>query len=226
MLSLTYESKANLFTNGASLFILAGMLANTSLYRRRGRSGDRLFFALIITDMAAAVSCCVGIWFLETGVALPSVLYSLLFTAFFSIYAVFGVLWCMYLMFRLGRNKAEVRKKLPRICIPAAVIVLLYLSDIFTGFTDSEGVKLGELRISPFAVFSLAPIIIYGIITVAMTFARHKRICFLYVLLILVNAFFLMVLDVDVTPLILSIYLIYAHLFAMRDPFYKEESLL
>ncbi len=62
MLEVTYETRATLFTNGAALLILAGMLANTSLYRRRGRPEDRLFFALIITDMTAAVFGSSIIW--------------------------------------------------------------------------------------------------------------------------------------------------------------------
>ena len=222
MLSITYESKATLFTNGAALFILAGMLANTTLYRKRGKSEDVLFFALIITDMISALFGSISVWFFELEVALPAALYLFIMTVFYSGYIVFGVLWCMYLMFRLGADKAKVRRKMPVICIPAIAIVLLYASSMFTHFIEWEGVGLWGLHISPYMIFTFVPVLVYGIITAVMTFGRHKRICILYGVLILVNGFFLMSLDVDVNALILSIYLIFAHLFAMRDPFYGE----
>ncbi len=226
MLFNTYESNATLFANGATLLILAGMLANTSLYRMRGRSEDRLFFALIITDIIAAVFGSATLLFYEYEVALPRILFTLILTLFFSVYAVFGVLWCMYLMFRLGHDEAKVRKTLPRICIPAAVLVLLYLTGTFTGFMDWDGINIGFLNIGTVTVFTFAPVLIYGIITVVMTAGKDKRVCILCGVLVLVNGFFLMAMDIDITPMILSIYLIYAHLFAMRDPFYGEVSSL
>ena len=81
---------ATIFTNGAALFILAGMLANTSLYIRRGRPEDKLFFALIITDMTAAIFASASMWLFETGVPLPTLLYTLIFTVRYSVYTVFS----------------------------------------------------------------------------------------------------------------------------------------
>ena len=224
MLLSTYEGNATLFANGATLFILAGMLINTSLYRRRGWSEDRLFFALIITDIIAVVFGSATLWLYEYEVALPGILFTLILTLSFSVYVVFGVLWCMYLMFRLGHDEAKVRKTLPRICIPAAFFVLLYLTSTVTGFVGWDGIDLGFLDINTVTVFTFAPVLIYGIITVVMTAGKDKRVCILYGVLVLVNGFFLMAMDVDITPLILSVYLIYAHLYAMRNPFYGEVS--
>ncbi len=51
---ISFYGMANLIMDGAALFILAGMFIYTSLYRRRGRVSDKVFFALILTDVVAA----------------------------------------------------------------------------------------------------------------------------------------------------------------------------
>ncbi len=57
-----------------------------------------------------------------------------------------------------------------------------------------------------------------------ITFRKHKRVCVLFSMLFVMQILFAVILMADITPLILSVYLIYMHLFAMRDPFYEEVS--
>ena len=52
---LSFYGTATIIMGLASLFILGGMLIYTSLYRKRGNTEDKLFFALILTNIAAAL---------------------------------------------------------------------------------------------------------------------------------------------------------------------------
>lgn len=165
--SSIYRS-AGLIMDGAALFILAGMFIYTSLYRRRGKTADKVFFALILTDIIAAVFDCIKYIPGASGMYFDSALDPVCYVVYFIAVAAFAVLFCAYLflnavpMIRCGRlNVRDSVKQRGQILIPVLLLI-----------------------------------------------AAH--ICLTWISLI------------NVTPLFLSIYLMFTHLMTMRDSFYGE----
>ena len=63
---VSHLNAGTVIVDGAAVLILVGMIIHTSLYRSRGRLDDKLFFAMLITDLVAAV--CDGCnYLLENG---------------------------------------------------------------------------------------------------------------------------------------------------------------
>ena len=210
--------------NGAAFFILTGILVNTSLYRRRWKSEDKLFFVMILLDYAVDVFSGSILWASEFGVPMSPYLYTLSMTLYFLSYGLFCVLWCLYLLYRMGSDEDRVRRMMLPVSIPAVLLIIIVVSNIQTDILYGDKIHIGAFFITRYRLFTLVPIVVYGIIALVITFKNIKRVGILFALLFVTHVFCEVILSCDITPLILTVYLIYAHLFAMRDPFYEEVS--
>ncbi len=210
--------------NGAAFLILTGILVNTSLYRMRGKPEDKLFFALILTDYVVDIFCGSILWANDIGVPMSPGIYTFCMTMYFASYGLFCVLWCLYLLYRMGSDEAGVRRALLPVSIPAFIALMIVITNIQTDILYGDKIHVGAVFLTRYRLLTLVPIFVYGIIAVVISFKRIKRVSILIALLFVTHCFCEVVLSCDITPLILTVYLIYAHLFAMRDPFYQEVS--
>ena len=128
MINSSVESAAGLILDGVVLFILAGMLIYTSLYRRRGKTEDKLFFVLILTNIAAAVF---------NGIFYP--------VSFLAIDA-FSVLFCAYHMYRMEWEPGRIKKTLIVLLIPD-LSCSVQTDDKITGMLLIHRCSSGRLRV-------------------------------------------------------------------------------
>ena len=223
-MDLGYYGSVNLIIDGAALYILVGMIIYTTLYRRRGKPEDKLFFSLVILDIAAAFLNGLPHVLIAAGVHFGIWPFAFIFSVFNIIFDLFGVIWCIYLMFRMKWDAAKIRKFAIAFSVPAVILIVVTAINAFTDFLF-QGLTISEdVVISYYVLLTLIPIFIYGICTFVIAFRKGIRVIILFVSLFAAQIFLTSVLATNITPLVLAVYLIYAHLFAMRDSFYEEVS--
>ena len=196
---------AGLIMDGAALFILAGMFIYTSLYRRRGKPKDKVFFALILTDIIAALFDCIKYIPGISDSYFGSVLDTACSMVFFMAIDTFAVLFCAYQMYRMEWDRNRIKRTIIVLCIVGLILV-----------------AAGSLSVSIYDLLNIAPFIICGGFTVFVTFKQERQILILTSLLIIVHICLTWISLLNVTPLFLSIYLMFTHLMTMRDSFYGE----
>ena len=221
---ISFYGMANLIMDGAALFILAGMFIYTSLYRRRGRGSDKVFFALILTDVVAALFN--GVIYILDGCDIPfeSALYPVCFAVFFLAVDAFAILFCVYQMYRAQWQESRIRRTLMVLCIAAAILTIFLFVCVFTNDVYTGTIAVGALSISVYDILNIVPLIICGVFTVCVTFKQSRQTLILIALLIVVHVYLTVISVSNVTPLFLSIYLMYSHLMTMRDSFYGEDA--
>ena len=133
-LPLTEENISTLLIDGSVLLLLAGVLMETGIMRRRGKDDDKLFFLLVVLNMALAVSDIityladrkdfVGARFFNMGGI----------TLFYMIFVLMFMVWYHYCLVRFrGHDSSKVRG--PRaFFLPGIITEVLLLINLFTGW--------------------------------------------------------------------------------------------
>ena len=219
-----FYGDASLITDGAALFILIGMIVYTSLYRKRGKLVDKVFFALIIVSIIATVSDI--LFYVELYLVEQNPILDFLASAgssfiFYICVSVFCVLLSIHLILSNGGDVAKLKRYLPAMCIPAAIVMVFGSINSFIYDDVSQHGWLGKVAFSANALVFM-PMIIYGLITVAVMFKKSRRIVILFVVLAVPHIYLAVSSVATIAPLIMAVYLIYIHLYTMRDDFYDE----
>ena len=222
-MQLEFYAKASIINDAVALFILGGMIIYTTLYRRRGKTEDKVFFALIITDIIlAAIDVLLHIIY---GFKIVNTVIGVVYaTVTFASLDVFMLLLSMYLLLRIGLDNARVRKYLPFMCIPIFFHIILVIVSIYLTFGYEGELNMIVLTLTTYNFLAYAPIMVYGLITLALTFKKNKRVLVLFIVLIVPLAFLVLTSISTIVPLGLAVYLVYAHLYTLRDDFYEEVS--
>ncbi len=219
---MTYYGKLASIVDGAALFILFGMIFYTTLYRRRGKPEDKVYFALILTDIVMAVSDAAVYILQGTGLEdIESVYYTFCFTLFFVALDVFCALWCLYLALRTGWEEKAVKRFMPLFWLPAVIAgIIAVMNGSLAGL--SVVITIGGLEATLYQLLTFIPIFIYAIFTLIIAYRRRTRVFALFIPVFAAHVFLNVTIVSNITPLVFAVYLIYAHLFAMRDSFYGE----
>ena len=219
---LSFYGTATIIMGLASLFILGGMLIYTSLYRKRGNTEDKLFFALILTNIAAALFICLIYVLAGFGIEPESVGGLVCFLGFFlSVYA-FSFLYCLYHMHRMEWKKEKINRMMLLVLVPELILNILLFVSVFTGSLYAGSIVLGCLEIYVYDIFNLAPLIIGGIFAWCISFKRNKKMPVLILIIIATHIFLTLACVINSTPLFLSMYLMLTHFVSMSDSFYGE----
>ncbi|MBO4899606.1 MAG: hypothetical protein J5509_04890 [Lachnospiraceae bacterium] len=125
MFDLSYFGAASFIMDGAALFILVGMMICTTLYRRRGKPADKMFFALLVTDIIAAVFNSILYIIIGFGIPIESVLCLITFLMIFLAIDAFSILFCLYQMYRMEWEKEKVNRTILALCIPELMLVVI-----------------------------------------------------------------------------------------------------
>ncbi len=127
--------------DSASLFLLGGILVCTSLYRRRGRLEDRLFFAMALSNIALAA----GEWlsYILEYSTLPFIrdLMILGNTVFYISLVLFPYLLLVYLDYSINPDTSRMRKTKLLLGIPCFLFIMMMIINLKTGwiFSIREG---------------------------------------------------------------------------------------
>ncbi|MCR5402405.1 MAG: hypothetical protein K6E91_01110 [Butyrivibrio sp.] len=218
-----YINQTNFMLGLAAIFIQLGMIVYTSLYRRRGKPEDKLFFVLLMSGIAFTVVEEIIAYHAFSELELTPLEFFGLLNLDFLIFEFFSMIWCVYLAFRNGWNIDKRRKYIPMICLPGlatmAIVITNYLIYYFHPVRNPAIKTLRflyryatELPILFALLFTILVIRRYfkrGLILIAVLFSA-------YIFLKYYNSL------IFADPIFMSIVLIYAHLYTLREPFYGE----
>ena len=108
----------------ASLVLMAGILIFTSLYRKRGQTEDKLFFGLIISNIAMTVGELLSYVLEYSTVPFAREMMILGNTTYYILYVFFPYLFLMYLAYSTGQDKIRLRIRKILYRIPCLLFLL------------------------------------------------------------------------------------------------------
>lgn len=136
-LPLTEDNISTLLVDGSVLFLLGGVLAETGIMRRRGRDDDKLFFLLLILNMAMAVFDIMT--YLADGKDFPGARIFNMggITAFYITFVMLFMVWYHYCLTRFRGVKHSEGKSARASFLPGLVTEALLIVNLFTGWIFS-----------------------------------------------------------------------------------------
>ena len=213
----------------AAVFLLAGMIVNTRLYRKRGRFGDRLYFVMLVVVMIAAIADAMNFIFVESPYSFKGGLLIFGDTVFSLAYEIFPFLYILYLLCLRHWDEKKIAKRWIFFAIPAAVAVLIVLGNALMYLIGKKGYLfyIDEAGAYQYGAYYDIINIIVGIYLVFILYELCRiNLKFLLAVVILVAArvgLRMIIRGVSATSFVLAVFLVYAHIQMMNDEFYEEE---
>ena len=212
----------NIIINTAALFFMAGILIYASLYRKRGRLDDKLFFAMILSNMVlAAADEASG---LLEGSVFPGARLLMLAVNMVSFIgcAVFPYLLLLYLDYRIDMDKARIRKMKIIYGIPCFLLIALQVINLKTGWIFS----IGEDNIYHFGRWSnlvFLPVAFYYLLSLFRVRRLDVRLVLPGILLIASRIILgIWIRDIFSTAFIHTALLVCMHICIMNRPLSEE----
>ena len=220
---LSANNTGSIIMDVAAIFLLAGMMIHTKLYRKRGRLGDKLYFAMLVVVMIAAVFDAMNFFLEESPFSFRGGLILAGDTVFSMAYEIFPILYILYLTYLRHKDNNKVAKNWKILCIPAALAVLIVIGNLFGGYLfyiDEAGAyQYG-------AAYDILHIIVAAYLLFILYELCFINVRFLLATIILVAArvgLRFAVRGVSSTAFILALLLVYGHIQMMNNEFYEEE---
>ncbi len=210
--------------DAAALFFMSGILIYTALYRKRGRLDDKLFFGMVLTNMALAASDATaylleGRAFTEAGKMIVACN-----VVFYAAFEIFPYLFLLFLDFRVRKEPEHVRKSSVLYCIPALVIVVLLLLNLRTGWLYSVS-KNNIYHTGPYNDVVFLPVAVYSVLILAKLYRIDRRLTLLGIILILARVGFgFWFRSISSTAMTYTLFLVATHIVVMNRTI-KEEVL-
>lgn len=225
MLNISEIHLASIIMDAASVLLLIGLIINTSIYRRRGRITDKLFFMLTVATLVMSVSD--GITYVLDGSTVPgSALISLFCNdIFFICFEIIVGLVGLYMFHCIRHDDAFTIKYSKLILIPAAASIVMILINHFNPFLYFVDVTTNEYYSYPMYNLVFAAPVLYGIFIFISIIKIDARAVWLYVLIVIMRLYLGTILNgVSSTAVMFTIGLCFIHMHVMRKPFYEEEN--
>lgn len=213
----------NIIINTAALFFMAGILIYTSLYRERGRLDDRLFFAMIISNMVvAAADEASGLLEGSAFLGARPLMIAVNMVSFIGC-AVFPYLLLLYLDYRVDQDTARIRRMKMVYGIPCFLLILLQVINLKTGWIFF----IGKDNIYHFGVLSdlvFLPVAFYYLLSLIRVRRLDVRLIFPGILLIVARVCLgIWIRDIFSTAFVHTALLVCIHICVMNRPLREEE---
>ena len=226
-MTLSDRNLASLFMDGAAIFLLVGMIVNTTIYRKRGNTTDKLFFSILICNIVNA-ACDIAVA-IANGESFPgakpiNLIGESLYYITMGIYAEILVL---YQVHRLHRDLARTRKVSHIIMIPIIVVELMYLIGVPNGlfitvdeenyyhFADYYFVPIGIL--SCYVLAALVLMFVYK-----FTVPEGKKMPIWPYMIPIAGMFLPYAFDIAACqPIMMAVTLAYIHMWFMNETFFE-----
>ncbi len=223
--TLTEGAAGTIILDIASLFLLGGMLIYTSLYRKRGRLDDKLFFALILNTMAMAVMELAS--YLFENRSLPFIRYLMYAenTIFYAELGVIPYLYILYLDYHISRNLKRLRKIKILYAVPVFLLMIILLLNLKTGwiFSITKGNRYHSGSIDE-VVF--IPLLIYFLAGLMRIREGSQHAVFFGILLIGTCAIWnIWYVNISCITFVYTLLLVSAHVYAINKPITNEVAL-
>ena len=207
-----------------ALFFLGGLLVFTSMYRRRGRMDDRLFFALVMINMMLATVELLSYLIEYSSSTFIRELMYMVNTLFYALVEVFPYIFLLYIDYRAYRDGNRIRKIKVPYSIPCILFILVLLINLKTGwiFSISKGNAFVSGSVDELV---FVPVVFYALISIIKVYKINPRLAFLSFLLILTRvAWDIWYFDISSTAFLYSLVLICAHIHVKVRPVTEEET--
>ncbi len=223
MLNISELHLASIIMDAASIFILAGLLIYTRIYRRRGHLDDKLFFHLTVIALVMGVADAVT-YVLDGSTVANSALISLICNnIYFITFELFAGIIAVYMYYRVGKKKLEIVRIGTFVMIPALVTCVVILINNFARFLFWVDPSTNEYVEYPaYPVVFIAPAI-YILFFVVAVFRQEKKAVLLLAILLavrLISGFFFR--GVSSTGVIFAMGLVFMHLYEMKQNFFRR----
>ena len=208
----------------ASLILLGSLLIFTSMYRKRGHLEDRMFFGLILSNLALAVGESLSYLLEFSSSPFTREMMILGNTIFYVFLVFFSYLLLVYLQFGIDPDKARTRKFKLLYGIPCGLVIAVMLFNLKTGwiFTIAEG---NVFRPGPrkLAWIPVVPVWFYFLVMFIKMWRADKRVAMAGVMLIGARLVWdLLLPSVSSISFIFSLMLVAIYLDMMGLPLDKE----
>ena len=221
--ALSIGAAGSIIIDAASLFFMSGLLIYTALYRKRGRLDDRLFFVMILLNMALALADALTYLMNESGY--PGIRPVMIIgnLVFFAAFEVFPYLYMLYLHYRAFRDSQRVRRLKLWTVIPCAILLVLLLLSLATGWIFSVNAD-GAYQSGPLNDLVFLPVLFYFGLSLVWVYKINKHLVALGIFLIVTRvAFGIWFRDISSTSLTYTLFLICTHIHVMNRPLVEEE---
>ena len=213
--------------NAVSLLLLGGIMIYTSLYRKRGRLKDRLFFDLILANAAMAVVELLS--YLPEYTAFPFARALMIAgnTIYCMILVFFPYLLLVYIDYSSDSDERRIRKMKLLYAVPALVFLILLIINLKTGwiFSIGEGNEFKSGSHNGYQLFTSVPVLFYYLLSLVKIVKTDKHLAVLgTVLLITRTVWALWYPDISSAPFMYTLVLVCAHLYELNRPLYEEVS--
>ncbi len=220
---LNVSAAGTLLIDTASVLFLVGMLVYTSLYRRRGRLDDGLFFVMILTDLILSAADAVtyvldgsSAAFAREGMITGNLI-------FFTAFELFPYLYYLYVEYRQGTPREKLRKIKLWYAAPLAAMLAMLLASPKTGWIfsidESNTYYSGPLNLLIYVPFGLC------FLASLCCLIRGKRwhLVLLGMLLVVIRvAMGIWAREISSTSFTFALFLACAHIHAMNQPLMEE----
>ena len=210
----------------ASMLLMGGILVYTSLYRKRGHLEDRLFFYLVLVNIALTVGAALSYLLEFSSIPLARHLMILGNSVYYIAVVFFPYLVFVYFDYRSTPDNPSIRKRKMLLGIPLLLVALLMIANVKRGWIFS--IDAGNaFHPGPHSLRFLitVPIGIYFVLSMIKLFRVNKR---LFALGILLNVSWLFLShwfpSVTSVSFFYTLFLVCIHLYVMNQPLYEEVS--
>ncbi len=213
----------SIIMDATSLFFMGGILVYTSLYRQRGRTDDKLYFAMLLTNMVLAAADMIT-YMLEGNLVIAGrTLMAAGNTAFFASFEVFAFLYLLYIDFRVYKSEERLRRIKLTEGIPFYLIIAVLLANLKTGwiFTVSEN---NNYQAGPWNNLVFIPVALYFLLSLIRIRKINIRLVYLGILLIATRvAWGVWFRDISSTAFTYTLFLACTHIHVMNQPLYEGQ---
>lgn len=221
----SYTATATVILDIIACFLLLGLMQCTKIYRERGKLLDRIFFAMLISDMLmAGFDIAVEVFNNEKEVFyhIVTILCASVMTLVFEL---LGFLIAQYLCCLLPQGEDIVKKNFKVFSIPLVASAAMVVLNLFSGFLFRVDPSTGQYMHGPAYNLIFIPTLIYAVIGVFVLW-KVNRLGIILFLMLLISRIVMEILftSVSSTPLILSVVLIYMLVANMNRAFHGEET--
>lgn len=223
------RNMASFFVDGATVLIVIGMIIHTTIYRKRNRLADRVFFEMLIIDICMAVfDALVAVANGRTFKGAEFMNLSCMALLYIS-QAIFGLLVLVYLLGKNIPDEKKVRKLIPILCLPDLAIMLMYLIGIPNGYfiavDENNRYFYSKLYALPVAILCA-----YGLAAFVMAFIYRRRkdtTRYMPVWLYLIPVIAMLVVPyafkgISLSAIGVAIMVAYMHIGEMNQAFFEE----
>ena len=224
---LSSATAGTLIMDVASLFLMVGILIYTSSYRKRNRLEDRLFFQMILCNMAMTAGEALS-YALETS-TLPFTKELMIAgnTVLFISLALFPFLLFVYLDYSADPDRERIRFRKLLFGIPFFLFLIVMILNLQTGWIFSIGE--GNVYQSGFLArqyrLPIIPVLFYFLISIIKVARADKHLAGLGLFLIATRlAWEIWYQGISSTSFIFTLFIVCIHIYVMNHPISEEVS--